>query len=119
MLDEIDCIGIERGHDTGADGELGRTTIALMQSLDGLVDGQIVIGATNRRDRLDKALLRRFQRQVEFKPFDKEERQAMIEVYMNSVDSSFLTDEIIHYADESHTQAEIIKFLIEQIVKNK
>ena len=24
MLDEIDCIGIERGHDTGADGELGR-----------------------------------------------------------------------------------------------
>lgn len=53
MLDEIDCIGIERGHDTGADGELGRTTIALMQSLDGLVDGQIVIGATNRRDRLD------------------------------------------------------------------
>lgn len=60
-----------------------------MQSLDGLVDGQIVIGATNRRDRLDKALLRRFQRQVEFKPFDKEERQAMIEVYMNSVDSHF------------------------------
>lgn len=116
MLDEIDCIGIERGHDTGADGELGRTTIALMQSLDGLVDGQIVIGATNRCDRLDKALLRRFQRQVEFKPFDKEERQAMIEAYMNSVDSSFLTDDIVQYADESHTQAEIVKFLIEQIV---
>lgn len=74
MLDEIDCIGIERGH------------------------------------------LRRFQRQVEFKPFDKEERQAMIEAYMNSVDSSFLTDDIVQYADESHTQAEIIKFLIEQIV---
>lgn len=116
MLDEIDCIGIERGHDTGADGELGRTTIALMQSLDGLVDGQIVIGATNRCDRLDKALLRRFQRQVVFKPFDKEERQAMIEAYMNSVDSSFLTDNIVQYADESHTQAEIVKFLIEQIV---
>lgn len=26
-------------------------------------------------------------------------------------------DKVIHYADESHTQAEIIKFLIEQIVK--
>lgn len=38
-----------------------------MQSLDGLVDGQIVIAATNECDRLDKALLRRFQRQVEFK----------------------------------------------------
>ena len=87
-----------------------------MQSLDGLVDGQIVIGATNRCDRLDKALLRRFQRQVVFKPFDKEERQAMIEAYMNSVDSSFLTDDIVQYADEPHTQAEIVKFLIEQIV---
>ena len=37
MLDEIDCIGLERGHDTGVDGELGRTTIALMQALDGLI----------------------------------------------------------------------------------
>lgn len=116
MLDEIDCIGLERGHDTGADGELGRTTIALMQSLDGLVDGQIIIAATNRCDRLDKALLRRFQRQTEFKPFDTDERLSMIETYMNSVDSSFITDEIIHYADEHHTQAEIVKYLIEKIV---
>ena len=68
MLDEIDCIGLARGHDHGADGELGRTTIALMQSLDSLVDGQVVIAATNRRDRLDPALLRRFQRQEEFLP---------------------------------------------------
>lgn len=117
MLDEIDCIGLERGHDTGADGELGRTTIALMQSLDGLVDGQIIIAATNRSDRLDKALLRRFQRQVEFEPFNKEERLSMIKTYMNSVDSDFLTEEIKHYADEQHTQAEIVKYLIEKIVE--
>lgn len=117
MLDEIDCIGLERAHDTGADGELGRTTIALMQSLDSLVDGQIIIAATNRCDRLDKALLRRFQRQIEFKPFDENERLSMIETYMNSVDSNFITDEIIHYADESHTQAEIVKYLIEKIVE--
>lgn len=117
MLDEIDCIGLARGHDTGADGELARTTIALMQSLDGLVDGQIIIAATNRCDRLDKALLRRFQRQVEFKIFDVEERATMIETYMNSVDPSFLTDEIRQYAKEPHTQAEIVKHLIERIVE--
>ena len=117
MLDEIDCIGLERGHDTGVDGELGRTTIALMQSLDSLVDGQIIIAATNRSDRLDKALLRRFQRQVEFKPFEFDERLSMIKTYMNSVDWSFLTDEIMHYADETHTQAEIVKYLIEKIVE--
>lgn len=50
MLDEIDCIGLERGHDTGADGELGRTTISLMQCLDTLAVGQVVIAATNRSD---------------------------------------------------------------------
>lgn len=117
MLDEIDCIGLERGHDTGADGELGRTTIALMQSLDSLVDGQIIIAATNRCDRLDKALLRRFQRQVEFKSFEADERLSMIETYMNSVDSDFITDDIILYAKEPHTQAEIVKYLIEKIVE--
>lgn len=118
MLDEIDCIGLERGHDTGADGELGRITIALMQSLDSLVDGQIIIAATNRADRLDKALLRRFQHQVEFKVFDKDERKSMIETYINSVDSNFLTDKIIHYAEETHTQAEIVKYLIDIIAES-
>lgn len=117
MLDEIDCIGLERGHDTGVDGELGRTTIALMQSLDSLVDGQIVIAATNRCDRLDKALLRRFQHKVEFQPFDKGERLSMIKTYMDSVDSSFLTDEIIQYGQEVHTQAEIVQYLIEKIIE--
>ena len=117
MLDEVDCIGLERGNDTGADGELGRTTIALMQALDGLVDGQIVIAATNRFDRLDKALLRRFRQQVEFCCFNKDERLAMIETYMNSVEPSFLTDDIRRYSEEKHTQAEIVKYLIEKIVE--
>ncbi|MDO5574416.1 MAG: ATP-binding protein [bacterium] len=118
MLDEIDCIGLERGHDTGADGELGRTTIALMQALDGLVDGQIIIAATNREDRLDKALLRRFQRKSEFKRYDVEEELLMINTYMNSVNPAFIiTQDIMDYSKESHTQAETVKYLIEWIVK--
>ena len=117
MLDEIDCIGLERGHDTGVDGELGRTTIALMQALDGLIDGQVVIAATNRCDRLDKALLRRFQRKIEFVPFIQEERIAMIQTFVNSVDPAFLTDKILQYAEETHTQAETVKYLIEKIVE--
>ncbi len=117
MLDEIDCIGLKRGNDTGADGELGRTTITLMQALDRLVDGQIVIAATNRADRLDKALLRRFQRQIKFEPFNETERSYMIQKYMLSVNPAFLTDDVVHYADKEHTQAEIVKYLIEKIVE--
>lgn len=117
MLDEIDCIGLQRGNDAGADGELGRTTIALMQSLDTLIDGQIVIAATNRCDRLDQALLRRFQNKVEFLPFAKDERINMIEKFINSVNPDFLSKDVINYAEEPHTQAEIIHFLIEEIAK--
>lgn len=117
MLDEVDCIGIARGSDSGCDGELGRTVIALMQALDNLVDGQIIIAATNRQDRLDKALLRRFQRQVEFKRYNKKEELEMIKKYMKSVEESFITEEIITYADDSHTQAETVTFLIENIAE--
>lgn len=45
MLDEIDCIGLKRGigGNGGSDGEISRTTISLMQALDDLTDGQIII----------------------------------------------------------------------------
>lgn len=62
MLDEIDCISISRSgaSNSGADGEMGRITISLMQEFDRLPNDVIVIGATNRKDRIDEALLRRF-----------------------------------------------------------
>lgn len=117
MLDEIDCIGLSRGHDTGVDGELGRTTIALMQSLDGLIDGQIVIAATNRQDRLDKALIRRFQRQTEFTRYESDENLNMIKTYIKSVDPVFISEEILSFSETSHTQAETVKYLIDKIVE--
>lgn len=117
MLDEIDCIGISRGNDSGCDGELGRTTIALMQALDGLTDGQIIIAATNRIDRLDKALMRRFQRSSEFKAYEVKERESMIKTYISNVNEEFLTDDVIAYAENPHTQAEIVMFLIEKIAE--
>ncbi len=41
----------------------------------------------------------------------------MIEKYINSVNSDFLSENVIDYAEEPHTQAEIIHFLIEEIVR--
>ena len=82
-----------------------------------MVDGQVIIAATNREDRLDKALLRRFQRKVEFTPFNLRENASMIRTYMNDVNTNFLTEEVLDFAKEEHTQAEIVKFLIETIVE--
>ena len=41
----------------------------------------------------------------------------MIETYMNSVNPAFLTEEIREYANKPHTQAEIVKYLIKEIIK--
>lgn len=58
-FDEIDAVGMARGQH-GDVGEMNRIVIALMQELDSLPNNVIIIGTTNRHDRLDDALVRRF-----------------------------------------------------------
>lgn len=80
MLDEIDCISIKRSRvgDSGSTGgEMARITISLMQEFDKLSNDGIVIGATNRIDRMDEALLRRFTRKHEVKRLNEHERWEM------------------------------------------
>ena len=64
LLDEIDCIAVKRGEESQATGgELSRITISLMQQMDSYRNtgaDTILIGCTNRADRLDAALLSRF-----------------------------------------------------------
>lgn len=75
MLDEVDCISMKRasGGSKGADGELERTTISLMQELDSLPGHVVLIAATNRPDLIDGALKRRFSLQFEVSPMTREE----------------------------------------------
>lgn len=58
-FDEIDAIGLKRG-DSNDVSEMSRVTIALMQEMDSLPNNVIIIGTTNRYDRLDPTLVRRF-----------------------------------------------------------
>ena len=71
-LDEIDAIGMARGQQQEV-GEMDRIVIALMQELDRMPNDVIVIGTTNRFDRLDAALVRRFTIQHEVLPLNEEE----------------------------------------------
>lgn len=68
-LDEIDAIGMARGQKDDV-GEMNRVVIALMQELDKLPNNVIIIGTTNRFDRLDPALVRRFPLQYELTPLN-------------------------------------------------
>lgn len=59
FIDEIDAVGGKRGAGMGNE-ERNQTLLALLSEIDGFSDdeGIIVIGATNRLDSLDEALLR-------------------------------------------------------------
>ena len=86
FIDEIDAIGTKRvGSSEGADREVQRTLMQLLAELDGFESrGDVgIIGATNRPDILDEALLRpgRFDRTIEVPNPAKASRQKILEIH--------------------------------------
>ena len=88
FIDEIDAIGRARGKNnfTGSNDERENTLNQLLTEMDGFgsKDNVIVIGATNRADVLDKALLRagRFDRQIFVDLPDLNERKEIFLVHL-------------------------------------
>ena len=73
MLDEVDTISCNRERtSSGADREIGRVTVTLMQEFDKLANDVVVIAATNRLDILDKAFVSRCSQKYEMPPFTVE-----------------------------------------------
>jgi cell division protease FtsH len=92
FIDELDAIGRARGAGGGALGghdEREQTLNQILTEMDGFdpADGVIVLGATNRPDVLDPALLRpgRFDRRVAVQPPDNVGREQILEVHTRSV----------------------------------
>lgn len=83
-FDEIDAVGMARGQKNDV-GEMNRIVIALMQEMDRLPNHIIVIGTTNRFDRIDPALIRRFVLSHEVK-------------LLQSADVLLLAEMFFHYA---------------------
>lgn len=77
FIDEIDSFGMKRGAEREI-AEMSRVTIALMQMMDTLPPGFIMIAATNRKDMLDEALVRRFSRCVEVGGLDEKGASEMV-----------------------------------------
>jgi len=90
FIDEIDAIGRKRGGGgSAADREFEATLNQLLVEMDGFntTSGVIVIGATNRVDVLDPALLRpgRFDRQIHIGLPDVGGRKAILQVHARNV----------------------------------
>lgn len=87
FIDEIESIGRARGFGmSGGHDEREQTLNQILVEMDGFTptDHVIVIGATNRPDLLDPALVRpgRFDRRVVLNMPDLEERRAIIQIHM-------------------------------------
>lgn len=118
MLDEIDCISIRRsdsGSSAGADGEMARITVSLMQEFDNLSNDIIVIGATNRKDRIDEALLRRFSILHEVNPLNDQEKTEMVHKYLSDIKMNFQKTEIDDLVKASSNQSDLKNKLIRLI----
>ena len=85
FFDELDAIAPRRGGQEGDSGVTERVISQMLTEMDGLEDlkGVVVIGATNRPDIIDEALLRpgRFDRLLEVPVPDKEAREQILEIH--------------------------------------
>lgn len=117
MLDEIDCISIRRSDSSGgsASGEMARITISLMQEFDKLTNDIVVIAATNRMDRIDEALLRRFSVKHEVKIANSREKIRIAERFINDIGMLFPYSEIESIAAKSKNQSEVINNIVRLI----
>jgi cell division protease FtsH len=93
FIDELDAVGGSRTSGTagfsGGNDEREQTLNQILTEMDGF-DGStevIVVGATNRPDVLDSALLRpgRFDRRVAVQPPDRDGREAILRVHVRGV----------------------------------
>jgi len=90
FIDELDAIGSQRLKiATSGDREVQRTLMQLLSELDGFEQrGDVkIIGATNRVDILDPALLRpgRFDRMIDFPIPDDEAREAIFKIHSKNL----------------------------------
>ncbi len=87
FIDEIDAIAPRRG--VSSSEVTDRVVTQILTEMDGLegLKGVVVIGATNRPDSIEPALLRsgRFDRQVHIPVPDKNDRKRMFEIHLKGV----------------------------------
>ncbi len=117
MLDEIDCISIKRSDssDSGSSAEMARVTITLMQEFDKLTNDMIVIGATNRKDRLDEAILRRFSVKHEVKALNISERKEFACRFLDDVGVELPYSDIKVAIESNVNQSMLLNELIRMI----
>jgi transitional endoplasmic reticulum ATPase len=112
FFDELDAVAPRRGRSEGDAHVTERVISQTLTEMDGLEDltGVVIIGATNRPDIIDEALLRpgRFDRILEVQVPDKEARKEILKIHTNKkpLDSTVNLDRLVELTD-GYTGADI------------
>lgn len=91
FFDEFDTIGKERG-DTQELGEIKRVVSSLLMMTDSLPSYNIVLGASNHPELLDRAVWRRFQIRLELSMPGEREIEQYLQLFENRYNISFRTN---------------------------
>lgn len=85
FIDELDAIGRKRSEDGSGEREFDNTLNQLLVELDGFsgASGVLILGATNRPELIDPALLRpgRFDRRIQIERPDRSGREAILRLH--------------------------------------
>ena len=104
FIDELDAIGKSRRRTLNGNEEQENTLNALLVEMDGFQDnlGVVVVGATNRPEILDDALLRpgRFDRQIAVDNPALKDREEMFELYLKKIKVDRSVD-VKHLAEQT------------------
>ena len=113
FFDEIDAIAPRRSGTNGGDSHVTERLVSqMLTEIDGLEDlkGVVIIGATNRPDIIDEALLRpgRFDRLLEIPIPDKDARKQILQIHLKKkpLGADVNIDKIVDLTDR-YTGAEI------------
>lgn len=114
FLDELDTVSGKRNGGQACEGEISRTTACIMQEMDRLSGGGVIIAATNRKDLLDDAILRRFSLRHEVRRVGEDERKGIVMRFWAAVqlDPPF---DVQAYAKQEYTPSRIRSDMIKEL----
>lgn len=88
LFDEIDALALDRTNSNDLR-EMGRATSAILKGFDTLDDRIVLIATTNLYKHFDKALIRRFDKVIDFNRYTKQDLTEIAEILLNSFLSKF------------------------------